>query len=642
MSINSEADDSYIFGGEDELEDILHGFEIDYDADSDSDCQNSEVDMEFIPEGWYPPADNAMPGLELEEIGGLNFNINPDPELDPTGFDHEIIVPNAVSDAEYHSEHPRVRTAIDEVYLNLAQVEHPDLYNTVTVDVINVRELVDRLIRAFLPQFWRYRERDPEMNRPFAVKNPRPHHQAMLETCVNCGFRFHKQPLYGCPASERHEVRRIMAAAVVAKLTDATNNANNPNNSNSSSTENFKIVEDIEDTEHSELSEDTEDVGDVVNTAVTENAVNMENTTAPRSNRRAPWRERRSISAIEISQLRRVSSSSSFSSSSSIQPNISSLTEVELDAILNNNRRDPEYDGNLDYIGIKEEGHSDKSRSLFAAFTHLLPRGVTFSQNQIRKLFAYFLLHPWFDCDLQALTLRAAYRELWALFLIRDEDDVPTQDDISKYRQQETAALRERRRRLQLERLSPSQQQQRSLDALQQNQQGYGKQQPLEEQLRQQQERQQQKTQQSKASVSFNPALTELLRLRSLEQRFTTHFNMALLANNVIYETRDQNASERTRAASQARNGWVLGGAALMQRAINGGVHSGTGEQQHDINANTEASPGSGGTRRMKNILKTCQYIAFPTSEYNPHEGQLASSFSPPLSPLPLRTAPPS
>ncbi|KAF9288611.1 hypothetical protein BGZ68_010911 [Mortierella alpina] len=376
---------------------------------------------------------------------------------DATGGD---ALPDLLADETYHPEHPTVRKHINELF-----------EKTLTASVnppINAPQLVDRLVRQHLPQFWRHRIQDTKLNKHKNMKcpNDRPRSLAILSTCVECGFKFYKQPLYDETQRERHCQR-------------------------------WKRDQDTN--------------------------------TKPRTGRE-PSRKRKPLFGAEYFRRRQGMSSSPTPLSGPGAHDNSGLTATELDNILNNNRRSTRFDGNLDHIGLKEEKHDEDcfhnrasaksnakklylgwglvlghdhvttpvsrkvslsssysaaststdttstsrssppaistsladpliddeappvlpdsdcllypSRSLMASFCHLIPRGLVLSTNMLRKLFTYFVWHPWFDCHLQAITIRRAYSELWPLFLLMDEDEEVEDEEEAEFRKQMNALTR--------------------------------------------------------------------------------------------------------------------------------------------------------------------------------------------------------
>ncbi|KAF9954464.1 hypothetical protein BGZ72_004569 [Mortierella alpina] len=370
-------------------------------------------------------------------------------------------LPDLLPDDIYHPEHPTVRQHINELFQKtLTASANPP---------INAPQLVDRLVRQHLPQFWRHRFQDIDLNkyRDMECSNDRPRSLAILSTCVECGFKFCKQPLYDDTQRQRHCARLKREKA------------------------------------------------------------------GKRISGRRPSRKRRPILGAEYFFRRQGTSSSSGPGSGSGEHDNSGLTATEIDNVLNNSRRSTRFDGNLDHIGLKEEMHDNKclhnktsaklnvrkiymgwglvpghdhvttppyhqvpptsllpaasasinitatsrsslptastfaadalteddmipllpesdcllypSRSLMASFCHLIPRGLVFSNNMLRKLFTYFVWHPWFDCHLQAITIRRAYSELWPIFLLSDEDDEVDDEEVAEFRNQMNALNRARR-----------------------------------------------------------------------------------------------------------------------------------------------------------------------------------------------------
>ncbi|KAF9153852.1 hypothetical protein BG015_002454 [Linnemannia schmuckeri] len=177
------------------------------------------------------------------------------------------------------------------------------------------------------------------------------------------------------------------------------------------------------------------------------------------------------------------------------------------------------------------------ARSLMASFCHLLPRDLELTTNQIRKLFTYFVWHPWFDCDFQAITIRRAYEELWPLFLLRDEDEeVEEQEEDEEY---EMILEMKRKKRLEAE--------------LKKKQEAAGKKKSGKSAVKRKQRA-------PKAPAPpKTPAYIEYKRQTQMETRFTTSFERGLINHGVIRTIRNRTLEEYTRAARQVRKGWVFG-----------------------------------------------------------------------------------
>ncbi|KAF9112469.1 hypothetical protein BGX27_003356 [Mortierella sp. AM989] len=459
-----------------------------------------------------------------------------DPDWEDSG-DLQVEYPDVVLDGQYHPDHPYVRSRIDGLYFELSnsrEVYLPLSSSPSTAPrITNIQQLIDQLIQSSLPQFWRHREQDQVLNRysGMIAQNSRPHQHAMLVTCVDCGFKFHKQPLYDCPATERHDQRKARQLAIQGEGSGAK--------------------------------------------------------------RRSPWKERKVIKAVELfyrlqgRAIRR-----------------DSFSPTEIDDILNNNRRSNNYDGNLDYIGLKEEGHpidcprnhSSKShgtklhlgweivlghnhsaipvfpirntdssstargpyypaRSIMASFAHLLPRGQTLPQNQIRKLFAYFIWHRWFDCDLQAITIRRAYSELWPVYMLRDEEPELTSEEITMFRREHSSRGQIKKRKAGKQVYADhygvehhSKKQKLSLGSSMST--AAGKQTRVGDE--------QSRSTKRKATPEVRAA-KERARLLSIEQRYTTLMNIGLMNHGVDNESRHLSVQEQVRRAKENSRGWILG-----------------------------------------------------------------------------------
>ncbi|KAF9954049.1 hypothetical protein BGZ70_010681 [Mortierella alpina] len=428
------------------------------DQNHESEQRNNREQAQGAPaaavedEIYYSDSD---PEATIPDVYGVDSDDDGDGESGDVAANDDDAFPDLLPADTYHPEHPTVRQHIDELF-----------QKTLTVSAnppINAPQLVDRLVRQHLPQFWRHRFQDIKLNqhKNTDCHNKRPRSLAILSMCVECGHKFCKQPLYDDSQRERHW-RRWKRARATKRITG-----------------------------------------------------------------RKPPRKRKSLFGADYFHRRQGLSSVSSSGSDSGKCDNSELTAIELDNILNNNRRSLRYDGNLDHIGLKEEKHSDHclhnqasaklstkkiymgwglvpghdhpmtprdhrgpltsaasassgitvtslsslpetstpcadplteeeltsllpesdcllypSRSLMASFCHLIPRGLVFSNNMLRKLFTYFVWHPWFDCHLQAITIRRAYSELWPIFLLRDEDAEVDDEEEAEFRRQMNAFTR--------------------------------------------------------------------------------------------------------------------------------------------------------------------------------------------------------
>ncbi|KAF9438033.1 hypothetical protein BGZ76_010082 [Entomortierella beljakovae] len=506
-----------------------------------------------------------------------------DPDWDDS-CDYKLEFPNVMPDEQYHPEHPFVRSRVDGLYYELCgprQLSMPNSTSSATSPrkLSNIQQLVDTLIQTHLPQFWHHREQDKNLNRfsGLTAQNSRPHQNALFVTCVDCGYKFHKQPLYESPATERHNQKKAR-----------------------------------------ELANRDIEIND---------------------RRRSPWKERKPIKAVDLFQ--RLNGEPIRSDS---------FSQSEIQDILNNNRKSKSYDGNMDYIGLKEEGHpadcprnraSKKhgtklhfgwelvlghdhshiptfprpmihkipekrsayypARSLMASFTHILPRGQTLSQNQIRKLFAYFIWHRWFDCDLQAMTLRKAYTELWPLFMLRDEEPELTSQDITNFRSSGPSKKRVAKAQLRADNRGNVYPNKNTLSSL--------------------------KSEYNETSSSdrsdfldkhdltpVERAARERSRLLSMEQRCTTLLNIGLMNHGVDTESRHLSVQERVRRDKEVGKGWVLG----YSEHLRNDVHN-----LEDTSCNNDGrKSNSVGAHKVKVAHKIHEYTArakdTPTSGNNP------------------------
>ncbi|KAF9354740.1 hypothetical protein BGX26_007417 [Mortierella sp. AD094] len=463
-----------------------------------------------------------------------------------------------IPDAQYHPEHPFVRSRIDGLYFDLANSREPYAFSSpYSTRTTNIQQLVNQLIQTHLPQFWRYRERDQALNRfsGMVPKNSRPHRNAMLATCVDCGFKFHKQPLYDCPATERYDLRKARQLVIQSSNDD--------------------------------------------------------------ERKRSPWKERKALKAVEL-----------FDNLKGGEIRSDSFSRVDVDNILNNNRHSKDYDGNLDYIGLKEEGHPvdcprnrsskkhgtklhfgweivlghdhsaipafpnlnadtylmDKGpyypvRSLLASFSHLLPRGQTLPQNQMRKLFTYFIWHRWFDCDIQVITIRKGYHELWPLFVLRDEEPELTSEEIARFRQRNSSKGQNKKRVVKLEIIAN--QDGAEHQSKKQKTVGGSASSTIDSQTTLGGNEQSNSGKSKRRATPEELAAKERARLLSMEQRFTTLFNIGLRNHGVHSESRHLSVQEQVRRAKENNRGWVLGYSEHLGNNIQYAEDRGDGEAGH-------------------------------------------------------------
>ncbi|KAF9141108.1 hypothetical protein BGX30_005422 [Mortierella sp. GBA39] len=529
----------------------------------------------------------------------------------------------------YHPEHFIVRERINDMYRLLAHNERNFLdqippssptsplsasrilalsqaLSLAGRSLNTVSDLMDLLVRTYLPQFWLYRAKNKHLNR-FArkqPKNPRPRESTLLATCVDCGFKFEKTPVFAPPAT----VRKV---------------------------DNEKRAVD-----------------------------NEKKQGRGSKNTRAAAKERALISATFLRKYYQ----DRFPGAGIHYWN-SHLTPQDVDDIFNNNRQEDDYDGNLDHFGLKEEGHhvdcptnfystSEKAtklhfgwdlavgyqhadiprfpdpqrtappppshrphqphchslappgmptpspspgsspprtpkpssgtpppqhqqhlhprphtyypaRSLMASFCHLLPRDLDLTTNDLRKLFTYFVWHPWFDCDFQAITVRRGYEELWPLFLLRDEDEEVTEQE----KQVENENIFEIKKKKRLEAAL------RKLETKKNGSKSATK-------------RKQKLSMAQKApEPPLTPAYIEYKRQAQMEIRFTTSFERGLSNHGVIRTIRNRNLEEYTRVARQVRWGWVFGPRLHQHQSQDQGQNQDQGQDQGHTAVTTPAAP---------------------------------------------------
>ncbi|KAG0324919.1 hypothetical protein BGZ99_001278 [Dissophora globulifera] len=552
------------------------------DVDVSGEHQGSTVELDGSASENYTPRDL----ISEEEYDPWHFIVRRDIEdryLELARFEQWSSKNDCISSSSVdYTLYPATASFTHASSLNADSTTTRPTYPSFSLSVpapTTVAELVNRLVRDHLPQFWQYRARKPELNlyNNKGSNNTRPHSDATLTTCVECGFQFHKVLLYDSPATERRAHRAFKKEETKAKA-----------------------------------DKDPPSVG------------------KGGQIRGAP-RKRKSLSACQLSLDRR---------SRNLQDN-SHFSRIDIDNTLNNNRRARNYDGNLDYLGVKEEGHATKpevvstpaefrfacsrskvksspssdschmpptstppseprhtfglyypTRSLMASFVHILPHNVEFTQNQIRKLFTYFIWHRWFDCDMQAMTIRRAYKELWPLFLLRDEDPDMTDDEKDAFKRRQADARRKRK----LSRMRDGCDNDRYFDK-DRGSLGWKRQKaykssgvgPVTIKV---------EDGDSGSATSFSdpssrrwtltPQDRERIRLASMEQRFTTVFNTGLKNHQVEISTREPNDYEKARTARHIAWGWTHHGPAVQSRNPNSSIEDTAGhevgiKQKHKI-----------------------------------------------------------
>ncbi|KAF9902782.1 hypothetical protein EC991_004554 [Linnemannia zychae] len=481
----------------------------------------------------------------------------------------------------------------------------------------NVSELMDLLIQTHLPQFWRFREKSKRLNkyRNKPSRNTRPRFWDFLTTCVDCGYKIKKQPIYIETATERKVKARQ------------------------------RVEEKREKEEREELDRlerlERESRGEVVEWPRPEEKGATRKSRGPR----------KPVLAVSLSRdlsERFPSDDESYNyddmgrpfqhPDQDLRPNLTyhrncHLTHQNIDDIFNNNRHESTYDGNIDCIGVKEEGHSPScptnlsstakkatklhfgwdlvvgfdhysvptfpnprptsvltgvnsssvplatppppatgpnyypARSLLAAFCHLLPRGLELTQNQIRKLFVYFIWHPWFDCDYQAITIRKGYKELWPLFLLRDEFELtPLEEEfesevIKKTKEDKKAEMKDKKKAKdeEEEQLGLFQQPKRlRLDRRTRSATPSPPPSPLPLEPDPEALQALLNTMDPEERKLYEARIEEARRLQ-MEIRFTTSFERGLRNHGVLMESRNRTEKERMRNARHIRDGWVFG-----------------------------------------------------------------------------------
>ncbi|KAG0214733.1 hypothetical protein BGX33_001891 [Mortierella sp. NVP41] len=545
----------------------------------------------------------------------------------------------------YHPEHPVLRKRINDMYRTLAHAENISLRSTTTTaagspttpspassspalphpsapveslsqalslgdrSLTNVSDLADLLVRAHLPQFWRYRDKNKALNKHNnkPSNNSRPRKWTLLATCVDCGFKFRKSLIYDQPSVERQEDR------VKREVNPGPPGSRTP-------------MKDTKDTW-------AERIFMRLSWEYPDNNPEDDDQAHHGDDDRNPY----------LTYIRN-----------------STLSPWDIDNIFNDNRWHPLYDGNLDKVA--KNGRATKlpigwdiaigfdhssiptypnprpiappppspfsstpaspsttppsttaavmdataamllphkyypSRSLIPAFCHLLPRDMPLTQNQIRKLFVYFLWHPWFDYDFQAITLRRAYSELWPLFLLRDEDEEPNLDapDSGRHRGKKSN-MGNRNQGPGLKR--------KAMDESDDEGAGSGG------NKRHQPNRpnQQQPSNPNSTTQPISPstpqylsedqlydAMRERVRQRQLEIRFTNSVERAMGNHGVICHSRSRTREEAARKDNQERRGWIFG--PFFEQNYDDGYNANDDDQDDDDHHHHHHFPARRGT----------------------------------------------
>ncbi|KAG0054748.1 hypothetical protein BGZ83_010531 [Gryganskiella cystojenkinii] len=555
----------------------------------------------------------------------------------------------------------------------------------------NIQELIDILVRRFLPKFWteRMQDEDLNVNKNRSSDNTRPHRHVICTTCVECGYKFVKQLIYDGPATERNRERsnriqrRAEAVSEQLQYYDNEDRDEDGDNHGDTSSDNGKSGSDDEADEMKEKKK----------------------VTRPRKRAPAVRREDRPIP---------------LNTSSLGPPSTTFSTDTVKMDLLNLNRSRGDYDGNLDHIGTKKNDHRQKkhkcplnpfkldpvklkkpslnlsklnlpklvsnskvvverakrnfpviasatatnlkiqptkkheatklhvgwdvvpghdfsplinpvtgnrygpwndkpklhvpfttyypARSLMASFVHLLPRNIQLTTICIRKLFAYFIWHPWLDTDLQAITLRASYHELWASFMVLGEGldpDPKAAEAAAKRKLNEANRLKRLRTKDPMSQKrgrgtrtkQPQQQQEEAAEKYKEEKGVYDADEedsvtgPLGMSSRVKKQRRSTKSHlfvqdQSCARTQFRAKIAcqensenddvcdheshmtteevEFLRLKSMEERFITNFEDGLRAHHIYVHRRFLTPLEMARRERDILYGWVPGGDLLI------------------------------------------------------------------------------
>ncbi|KAF9913710.1 hypothetical protein BX616_009711 [Lobosporangium transversale] len=607
---------------------------------------NHNGDGEDSGESDQEPTDND----DIADYRNISF-VDPDdlgvlPYVPRTA---ESIYGPQLIEEDYTPHHVLVRKTINQLYTSLRELNNSFVPINAQSQVTNVQQLVNRLIQDHLPHFWQYREElfyalmmvredmkkekdilNNKYNNADAVDidinghstNKRPHGSAILTTCVECGFKFHKELLYDCPATVRHGQRRARQEKLQNGL--ATKGKRGPWRKRETirAVELFRLRIDPSQregvfgaTENTYFSPD--DIDNALNNNRRDKKYdgNLDYIGIKEEGHGMLARAKKSDQDSELdysAHIKQENIGSITHSSQNIVPRVGSQPQkrgkgkgkekasetVENEIGEESDDDEDPHDHMMEYEYCSPStklhlgwevvlGHDHSkipcaspassssplypyypARSLMAAFAHILPHNIELTQNQLRKLFSYFVWHPWFDCDLQAITIRRAYRELWPLFLIRDEDElgtIPPSYNVVKRSHQVAfdaavgieEASQTKRQRPEAEGvdhpLCPAPSGTWATSSSMQPS-------PWRLQAMPNESEDEKKKREQGEEKKGKRALIRRKRLLSLEQRFTTSLNNGLKFHGITCESRDPPEQQRLRRDTQAKAyGWILG-----------------------------------------------------------------------------------
>ncbi|KAF9194262.1 hypothetical protein BGZ51_000422 [Haplosporangium sp. Z 767] len=460
---------------EDEYEsDYYHDDDHDHNMDKDDDYDADDDEDGVAPSGSSEGSGNVPAVARGDRNGGDNppdeseedFLSTDDEVSDPEehGWDElgsesddsEPEDPNEgdIPDDEYGPDLEIVRERIQALYRPFMVKLLPTPNDPVVPEPeMTVRQLVNRLVRFHLPQFWRSRTRlQDKICAMHKSSNTKPNEDSMLVTCVDCGFKFRKTLQNNEPSRDRLFMRtkvkpekgtlsrrdpRPTKISKAVKLFQDRIRRGLTDNAHFSRTDLDKALNDNRHKRRYDGNHDFLGVKQDHSDFCPRNEIQMarklhhgwevilghDHTKIPvfPMDPPADLQEPRPAPNVYFPLAVGIS----------LPPTKDGPGNMDMSSPMEGLQNSPYY----------------PARSLMAAFTHILPRYIELRQNQIQKLFAYFVWHPWFDCDLQAMTIRKGYQELWPLYLLRDEDadTEVTEEELQRYRLKTKRPLKKER-----------------------------------------------------------------------------------------------------------------------------------------------------------------------------------------------------
>ncbi|KAG0257541.1 hypothetical protein BG011_003900 [Mortierella polycephala] len=479
LETDDVAQDAYKSGDEGDTEedgyesDYYHDDDDDYDMGKDDDYDAGDDDDGDDDDGVVPTGGSqGSRNVSADAGGDPNKGDDPSDESDESDESEEdfLSTDDEVSDPEEHGWDELGSESDDSEPEDLNECDIPDneydpdleivreriqaLYRPFMVKLLpapndpvvpepemTVRQLVNRLVRFHLPQFWRSRTKlQGKICAMHRSSNTKPNEDSMLVTCVDCGFKFRKTLQNNEPSRDRLFMRtkvkpekgtlsrrdpRPTKLSKAVKLFQDRIRRGLTDNAHFSRTDFDKALNDNRHKRRYDGNHDFLGVKQDHSDFCPRNEIQMARKL------HHGWEvilghDHAKIPVFPMDppaepQEPRLAPNVYFplAVGISLPPTKEGPEDTDMNNPLEDLQNSPYY----------------PARSLMAAFAHILPRYIELRQNQIQKLFVYFVWHPWFDCDLQAMTIRKGYQELWPLYLIRDEDanTEATEEELQRY-----------------------------------------------------------------------------------------------------------------------------------------------------------------------------------------------------------------